>query len=161
MNNFLLLLDSGCVCVCLLSSPSVYQDQTAARALTTEDSALLSALVGMIILLIAKLATEVACAIKKNKKTHKKTVKAGDLVKGFHPHKSHATHPSVKPSCLSSLTCSRATQQPSLEDERTCPSKLSLCGCQRPKLSFHHCATASYASQTSGDFPFCPIVVNT
>ncbi len=50
MNNFLLLVESVGVCVCLLSRPSVYQDQTAARALTTEDSALLSALVGMIIL---------------------------------------------------------------------------------------------------------------
>lgn len=38
-----------CICVCYLALV-FYQDQTAAPALATEDSALLSALVGMIIL---------------------------------------------------------------------------------------------------------------
>lgn len=45
MNNFLPLEESGCVCelVCYLAWV-FYQDQTAAWALVTEDSALLSAL---------------------------------------------------------------------------------------------------------------------
>lgn len=75
-----------CECVCYLARV-FYQDQTAARALAAEDSALLSALAGMITLFMQEVgATEVACV-------QGKTVKAGDLVEGFHPHKSHATHP--------------------------------------------------------------------
>lgn len=75
--------------MCLLSSLGVfYQDQTTARALAAEDCALLSALAGIIILFMQKVrATEVG------RVQEKKTVKAGDLVEGFHPHKSHATHP--------------------------------------------------------------------
>lgn len=55
MNNFLPLEESGCVCklVCYLAWV-FYQDQTAAWALVTEDSALLSALAGMIILSVQK-----------------------------------------------------------------------------------------------------------
>jgi len=78
------------VCVCLLSSSGVffYQDQTAAQALATEHCALLSALARIIILLRQKVS-----AIEVGRQG--KTVKAGDLVKGFHPHKSHATHPNT------------------------------------------------------------------
>lgn len=55
-----------CECVCYLARV-FYQDQTAARALATEDSALLSAPAGMIILFIQKVgATEVGLCSRKN-----------------------------------------------------------------------------------------------
>lgn len=61
-----------------------YQDQTAAQALATEDSALLSALVGIIILFMQERQSQAAFkGVEKN--TKQKTVKAGDLGKGNSP----------------------------------------------------------------------------
>lgn len=76
-------------CFCYLARV-FYQDQTAARALVTEDSALLSAVAGIIILFMQKAgATQVVC-VQEN------TVKEGDLVNsvtGIHLHKSHTAQP--------------------------------------------------------------------
>lgn len=139
-----------CECVCYLARV-FYQDQTAARALATEDSALLSALAGMIILFMQKVgATEVACV-------QGKTVKAGDFVKGFHPPKSHATHPDHLKTQVESpvlVPCSRATRQPSPEEARTIRELTQI------TFLFHQGTTASCTSQTSGDFPLSTIVVN-
>ena len=86
---------------------------------------------------------------------------------GFHPHKSHATHPDhLKAQVeLPFVTpppppCSRATLQPSLAGRE----KLSLIGSwtrspSSPRLSFHQCTTASCNSQTSGVFPLRTIVI--
>lgn len=71
--------------------------------------------------------------------SRKKTVKAGDLVKGFHP--SHATHPN------------HLKTQVELS---SCFAQEGLC----PRLSYYQGTTASYTSRTSSDFPFCIIVVN-
>ncbi len=102
-----------CECVCYLL-PGVLSGSNSSSGISYRGLCSFICTLWMIILFMQKVgATEVACV-------QGKTVKAGDLVKGFHPRKTHATHPNhlkTQADLSDFLPCSRATRQPSLEED--------------------------------------------